>query len=201
MQSPGTGRQHVLDRVKASPFSLAIALMPVMAWGISATVLAQPLHLAQLSRDLLTVGAADGHVLVTHEWWRLLTSQFLHVYGIRMLFNSALVYALARAIECSCGSKATAVIFFVGGTAGQLASVLVYPDLVSSGSSQALAALCGASIVLGRTRASPWIATFAISVQLILDLVVADHVKAGHAVGFATGLLIGWVLLCSPRKQ
>ena len=72
--------------------------------------------------------------------------------------------------------------------------MVVYPELVSSGASQAMLALCGAALVQPlfsrRLGTNWWLIAFGTLGQLGLDLFVssAHTIKAGHV----AGLLIGF---------
>jgi rhomboid protease GluP len=149
----------------------------------------------------MKLGAADGSIVNTHEWWRIVSSQFLHVHFHHMLFNAACILVIGGFIEAARGARTIVSVFVVGGCMGQVASVLGYPDLVSSGASQALMALCGAALVIV-SRPCPKLVVFAITaVQLALDLYVAGTLKVGHGVGFLAGLLMGVIVHRMSRTQ
>ena len=166
----------------------------VVAWCVAAHALDQPLWASQRSRLLLSIGAANGELLAGGHWWRIVTSQFLHVHVLHMLFNAACLAIVGVALGQRCGWQGVALVFFLGGSVGQLASVLAYPQLVSSGASQALMALCGAALVLPVGRSIRWFVLGVVAIQAGLDLYVAHTIKAGHGFGFATGGLLGLAL-------
>jgi membrane associated rhomboid family serine protease len=92
-----------------------------------------------------------------------------------------------------------ALVFLVAGTIGHAASVIAYPDLVSSGASQALMGLCGAALVLGPRRQELWLVAAIIVVQAALDLQSVQAIKAGHSAAFTAGLLLaGAILVATP---
>jgi len=173
------------------PLLATLAACAVLAsWCAAALALQQPLWHVQKSASLLHVGAVNGELLRSGEWWRIASSQFLHVHFLHMLFNAACLAIVGSALERRLGAAAFALVFAAGGSLGQLASVLAYPQLVSSGASQALMALCGAALIAGVSpRARRFAAAVAI-VQLALDVYVAHTVKAGHAAGFVAGLVL-----------
>jgi rhomboid protease GluP len=183
------------------PVAFSLAVGVVLAWCLSAFALELPLLASQNSRLLMKIGAADGTILHTHEWWRIISSQFLHVHFQHMLFNAVCILMIGGFIEAGCGWRSTFSVYVIGGCIGQWASVLAYPDQVSSGASQALMALCGAAFVTV-SRLYPRLLVFAITaVQVMLDIHVARTIKAGHAVGFLAGLLVGVVLLKTSRTR
>lgn len=178
-----------------------LAAAIVLCWGLCAHALNQPLLAVQTSKALMTLGAANGDVLSTGEWWRIVTSQFLHVRFPHMLFNAACIAIVGAAIERRWGWWRLALIYLAGGSVGQLASVVAYPGLVSSGASQALMALCAAAFVVPTGRRLRVFVVCIVAVQVALDLYVAQVIKAGHGFGFLGGMLVALALsLCGPAK-
>jgi len=181
------------------PASLTIALAILVAWSLSASFFSQSIIATQRSLWLPQLGGATGELFANHEWWRLVVSQFLHVHFLHMLFNVMCIILVGGFIERSYGWRVLLLIYFVGGTAGQIASVLSFPTLVSDGSSQALMALCGAGVLLLSRPSFRLITISIIAVQVGLDLHAAGTIKAGHGFGFGAGFLIGACILGVSR--
>lgn len=179
--------------------SLAMAIL--LGWCLSALALDQSLFASQKSRLLLELGAANGNVFGTHEWWRILSSQFLHVHFLHMLFNAGCILAIGGFIEAKTGWYMLLLAYFVGGSLGQTAGVFWNPQLVSTGASQALMALCGAALVTVSGRSPRLLVIAIVGIQAILDLYAAQTLKAGHTVGFIAGLLIGATALILNRSR
>ena len=183
--------------LRPSPLATVLAAAIVFSWAFAAMELEQSIFAVQRSRGLLRLGAIDGELLRNAEWWRLLTSQFLHVQPPHMLFNALCVLAIGSLIESRRNWWSLVLIFLVGGTIGQVASVIAYPDLVSSGASQALMALCGAALLLCFNRRERWLVLAILTVQFGLDLHAAQKIKAGHTAGFLAGVFIACALLAA----
>jgi rhomboid protease GluP len=177
-----------------SPLAAVLAVSIILTWCLSAFALDQPLFAVQKSRLLMTLGAANGELLNNAEWWRIVTSQFLHVHFLHMLFNAGCIAVIGSFIERRYGWWRLALVYFGGGCVGQIASVASYPELVSSGASQALMALCGAALVMLAERRPKLFVLSIIAIQAALDIYVAQKIKAGHSFGFLGGLLIGLAL-------
>jgi rhomboid protease GluP len=177
-----------------SPLSFCIALAILATWCASAVYLDQSILAVQKSRWLIQVGAVNGDLLSDGEWWRLLTSQFLHVHFLHMIFNAVFVFLIGGCIERRYQWRVLGLVYVVGGTIGQIVSVLSYPALVSSGASQALMALCGASVILLSQPRSRMILLVVIAIQVALDIYAAWTIKYGHCAGFGAGLFIGLVV-------
>lgn len=184
--------------------SISLVVIACLAWLVVANHFGLSMFQQQKSSLLLKVGAVNGKTLGTGEVWRLLTSQFLHVNFLHMVFNLVGIYLLASIIERTAGTLLVAVTYFVGGTVGQYASVLLRPELVSSGASQALMALCGFSLLAHRHLSLPkyglYCAAAILAVQVTLDLYFSGAIKPGHSFGFLAGLALV-VLLFVPKLQ
>jgi rhomboid protease GluP len=150
----------------------------------------------QNSNLLLNVGAVNGESLQRGEYWKLISSQFLHVKFPHMLLNVTFIYYIGSKIEKDFGFIVFYAIYLISGSFAQLASVFSYPNYVSSGASQALCGLAGAFLILFLfpLKASKatliWVMIF-IFIQTFLDLFVAGEIKSGHLVGFIIGMLFG----------
>ncbi len=83
---------------------------------------------------------ADG------EYYRLLTSMFLHLDLSHMLLNGFALYIFGRDVEALFGTPRFAVIYLLGGLSGSLAS-FVFTDGLSVGASGAIFAIFGAELV------------------------------------------------------
>ena len=187
------------------PISAVLAASVVAAWIFVALASGQSLSADQNSTLLMSHGAVDGTVSDTHEWWRLITSQWLHTKGQHMLLNVVGILLAGSYLERIQGWKAMLGLYLAGGVLAQLASVWAYPNLVSSGASQALLALCGAAVLLPlseRKIGLVWSLVFAlIAVQLWLDLNAVRTIKVGHAVGVSIGLAWGAILYALRTKR
>ena len=177
------------------PFvTVAIVAAIAIAWVLAARHLHLPMLAFQKSSNLLLLGAMNGVSADNGEWWRLVTSQFLHVYFMHMLFNLCAIALLAMALERSAGSLLLALTYLGGGAIGQYFSVLLAPELVSSGASQALMALCGFILVgikrFPVPRFAPILTAVVVAIQAALDVYVSGSIKPGHSFGFGAGMLI-----------
>ena len=183
----------------AAIFSVVIALVSLFVAYLANGKLISTVY----STDLLRFGAADGTIWQKGEIWRILTSQFVHAKQGHMFFNVAICWMLGACLERILGSIRFTVVYWLGGTIGLLSSLLAYPQLVSSGSSQALMALCAGIFVLKRKgvqipKAVMMTNLAAFILQTGLDLYVNHFPKAGHVAGFFSGGLICWVFLRKP---
>ena len=78
------------------------------------------------------------------QWWRLLTHLFLHGGPVHLLINMWVLWDVGRLMERLVGRTAMAMIYFLSGIAGGMASVAFHPQVVSVGASGAIFGVIGA---------------------------------------------------------
>jgi rhomboid protease GluP len=169
------------------------------AWCAVAWVYGLSLLEAHNSALLLRAGAVNGELLRAGEWWRLVSSQFLHVHFPHVIFNLLALTLLGAMLEREMGAWRVACLYVGSGLVGQLVGVAATPALVSSGASQAVMGLAGATAFglfrrpEGRNVRLTILLAF-VAVQVALDVATAGYVKAGHVGGFGAGALLAYAL-------
>ena len=128
-----------------SPYTITVALIAInvlvflamVASGVSFT---QPTPL-----DVFKWGGDFGPATVgQHQWWRLLTSCFLHFGIIHIGMNMYVLYLIGPFIQAVFGRMRYLLIYFIAGLAGSIVSVWVHPTAVGAGASGAIFGLYGA---------------------------------------------------------
>lgn len=183
------------------PAACAIISLNLVVWFAVSRVYHLSPFAPQNSALLLRAGAVNWRLLLGDgEWWRIITSQFLHVHFPHLLFNMLAVLLLGYILERDFGAWRFILLYFVSGIVGQLMGVLAAPDLVSSGASQAAMGLAGGvatGLLLDRRRRQmPKVVILLaiVAIQFGLDIMAAGYVKAGHIGGFMAGVVTGYVL-------
>jgi membrane associated rhomboid family serine protease len=131
------------------------------------------------------------------QWWRLISSAFVHMDWSHILFNGYGLYVLGPIIEKFYGRWRWLVIYFGAAILSALASY-VLNDAMSGGASGAIYGLVGASLVFGYKYRSelpervskaltsgmlPWV-VFGIGIGF-LDILPMDN--AAHVGGLVSG--------------
>jgi membrane associated rhomboid family serine protease len=97
-----------------------------------------------LARDLLRYdlvpGIADG---LPGQWYRLLSSGFLHYGLIHLGFNMYALYALGQTLEPSLGRVRFALVYFASLLGGSAGALLLQPNALHGGASGAVFGLFG----------------------------------------------------------
>jgi membrane associated rhomboid family serine protease len=99
---------------------------------------------------LVSWGANFGPLTTNGEWWRLLTSMFVHTGFLRMALETAVLAQLGMLLERLVGRSTLAAVFVAAGVLAGLLNLSAYPMGVTAGTSGAIFGLYGlllASIV------------------------------------------------------
>src|SRR6202522_216935 len=91
-------------------------------------------------------GANAGGLTLSGEWWRLLTSVFVHGGLIHIAFNMWALWNLGQLCESLYGRWTYAAIYITCGLGASLASAARHPEIASVGASGAIFGLAGALI-------------------------------------------------------
>jgi membrane associated rhomboid family serine protease len=148
---------------------------------------------ALVSKDLVTQFGTEG------EWWRLLSSAFLHGSIAHILFNMYALYIFGPRLEQQVGSPAFAAMYMACAATGAAASYL-FGSSISIGASGAIFGLFGAWLfVAWRLRHTPagrgmFNQLFVLlAINLALPLLIPNIDWRAHLGGLAGGILIAWL--------
>jgi membrane associated rhomboid family serine protease len=130
-----------------------------------------------------------------HQYWRLLTSGFLHASLIHIGVNMLSLYFVGRALEPAIGKLHFTGIYFASLLAGSFGALLFQPQSPTLGASTAIFGVFGALIVVAHRRGiSIWQSGLGLSLvlNLFITLGIAGVSIGGHLGGLASGLICGW---------
>jgi membrane associated rhomboid family serine protease len=133
---------------------------------------------------------------VNHQYWRLVSSGFLHENFLHIGFNMYLLYLLGLMLEPAIGSLRFAAVYTTALLAGSFGSLLA-TAAPSLGASGAIFGLMGAMVVELRARRLSVMESGIgglIVINLILSFSVANISVGGHIGGLIGGALAGLVL-------
>jgi rhomboid protease GluP len=161
--------------------------------------------------NLLDWGANYGPKTANGQWWRLLTSTFVHVGFIHLLFNMWALWGTGHLVERLFGNAGFAVLYLLSGLFGSLASCFWHPMLVSAGASGAVFGVYGALLgfLARRPHAIPAEALARLrnsglaflGYNLFYGLTQPNIDMAAHLGGLAAGFLSGAVLSRQPGPE
>ncbi|GAA0397321.1 rhomboid family intramembrane serine protease [Microbispora corallina] len=137
------------------------------------------------------------------EWWRLITSAFLHAPPPsfwHIVFNMWALYAIGPELERRLGSARYAVLYLLSALGGSVAVYLFGTEAV--GASGAIYGLFGALFVVARrlgydARGVLWL----IGINVVLTFVVPGISWQGHLGGLAVGTLVTLGFAYAPARN
>jgi rhomboid protease GluP len=95
------------------------------------------------SLQLVRWGSNAGPYTLHGQWWRLVTSMFLHGGLLHIAFNMFALWQVGRLVERMFGSARFLALYMIAGVCGSLASVLWNPYVNSVGASGAIFGIIG----------------------------------------------------------
>jgi membrane associated rhomboid family serine protease len=141
----------------------------------------------------------------THEYYRLLTSGFLHDGLLHILFNMVFLYFVGVILEPAIGRLNFTVVYFVSLLAGSFGALLFEPIAPTIGASTACFGVLGALIVVAHYRGiSIWQSGLGLTlvINVVFSLSVAGISIGGHLGGLVAGALCGWLIVqVGERRQ
>lgn len=133
---------------------------------------------------------------ILHQYWRLISSGFIHENFLHIGFNMYLLYLVGMMLEPAIGSVRFAAIYCTSLLCGSL-GVIVWSAEASIGASGAIFGLLGVAAVELRARGLS-IRQSGIGVLIVLNLVITfldPNISIGaHIGGLIGGLLAGLAL-------
>jgi membrane associated rhomboid family serine protease len=144
-------------------------------------------------------GALWGPLITqNHDYYRLLTSGFLHDGVLHILFNMVFLYFMGAMLEPAIGRLNFGVVYFVSLLAGSFGALLFEPQAVTVGASGACFGVLGALIVVAHYRGiSIWQSGLAmiLIINIVFDLSVSGISIGGHIAGAVAGAICGWLII------
>ena len=147
-------------------------------------------------------GAEFGVYTVNGQWWRLLTSMFVHIGFIHLVSNMIAFAYVGRTVERMFGNIGFFVLYIVSGLGGSLLAMYLDPLMIHAGASGAIFGVYGALLaVLLRERATippqilanlkRYVGMF-IAYNLVNNLAPGISMAA-HVGGLITGFVCGLI--------
>jgi rhomboid protease GluP len=179
---------------------LMFVLMAIMGVGIFSASM----------EGILKWGANYGPLTLGGQWWRMLSSLFLHFGLIHLLCNMLVLANIGTFMERLMGSGPYLVLYLVAGLGGEAASLAWHPTTASVGASGAIFGLYGALLAfllryrnevsieaLGPLRKG---ALVFVGYSVLYGLFRPEIDMAAHLGGLAAGFTVG-LFLVQPRSQ
>jgi membrane associated rhomboid family serine protease len=147
--------------------------------------------------------ALNGGAVAAGEWWRLVTSGFLHYGLIHIGFNMFILLQLGTMLEPALGRLRFGLLYVTALLGGALGVVLLQPDALTAGASGAVFGLMGAAVVGMRARGADPMASglpTLLGINLLLTFALPGISIGGHLGGLLVGSLAGYVLFATDGR-
>lgn len=137
------------------------------------------------------------------EWYRVITSGFVHFGIIHLAMNMILLWQLGQLLERPLGAARFVLLYFASLLGGSAGVVLAEPNAITGGASGAVFGLMAAAATgMYQRGVNPF--QTGIGALLVLNLVITFSIPGvsigGHLGGAVTGALVGYGML-EPRWQ
>jgi membrane associated rhomboid family serine protease len=192
---------YVLMAINVAVFVWMVARDPEnLNPGGSITQEQADLALAENVLVRTTAGTIE-HIDVTEQWYRLVSSGFLHYGIIHLAFNMFLLFQLGLLLEPALGRVRFGLLYFASMLGGSAGALVFQPNGLHGGASGAVFGLLGAAAVImfrrGMNPLSTGVGT-AIVLNLFITFTIPGISIGGHIGGLIAGAAAG-ALIAAPR--
>ncbi|MEV7397992.1 rhomboid family intramembrane serine protease [Aeromicrobium sp. NPDC092404] len=152
--------------------------------------------------DIFQNGAMQGYVVADGDYWRLLTSAFLHADVLHLAFNMYALYLFGPYIERALGTwRFIAAYVTMAVFASVFVFVLTEPTTATIGASGAVFGLFGMALIL-LLKAKQDVTTLLVLLAINAVLSLRANISwQGHLGGFVVGCLLGLAFAYAPRDR
>jgi rhomboid protease GluP len=154
---------------------------------------------------LIEWGAKFNPYIMEGEWWRIVSSMFLHIGYLHIIMNMLALYYLGVTVEKMYGSMKFLLIYMLGGIIGGLTS-FAFNTSVAAGASGAIFGLFGALLFFGVMNRKLFFQTmgsnllFIIGLNILLGLNVPSIDMEAHLGGLVGGFVASGIVQMPKKK-
>ncbi|HLR23675.1 MAG TPA: rhomboid family intramembrane serine protease [Pseudogracilibacillus sp.] len=154
---------------------------------------------------LIQFGAKYNPAIADGQWWRLVTSMFLHIGLLHLVLNMIALYYIGAIAERIYGSIRFTFIYLLAGIAGSLSS-FAFDTHISAGASGAIFGLFGALLYFGLIHQRLFQQTIGKSIALILIINLGlgffvPQIDMGAHLGGLLGGFLAASIVSLPRRR
>lgn len=172
-----------------------------------AVLIVSYLSLLIFGRDYVFLwGGLNGDKVFNGEWWRMVTSMFIHIDIMHFFWNAYILYYMCPPLEKKIEPSKFLSLYFFAGLVGNILTILLKPHIWSAGASGCLYGIIGAYLGL-HLRCRPFYANmiYSLAIMVVLDFIVAlfPGMKVNllaHAGGLVSGILLSFFMKVRPDE-
>ena len=203
-EKQAAGWRGLIHFGRPAPATLVLLTILVVVYGVDAI-----LFTGRWRTPLWLWAGNTSDTIQNREWWRVVTTLFLHANPLHLLMNGIALWMFGSAVERTMGWWRLMVVFLVAGSLGNLLSAFDVRYDVAVGASGGIFGLVGAFAVAVYRLDGPMYAAIRRRLLLLLALMVAVDLSIGwlepqidnlaHAGGFVAGIVLA-ALLYRPLR-
>jgi membrane associated rhomboid family serine protease len=134
--------------------------------------------------------------------WRIVTSLFVHLSILHILFNMYSVFVFGPMLERMLGRARFAALFLLSGIGGSVAVLLISPATPVAGASGAIFGLLGAYFVIQRHLGGNNVQLLiVIGLNLVISFVIPNIAWQAHIGGLIVGALVGLIFVRTRNRN
>jgi membrane associated rhomboid family serine protease len=190
-------RVHTMRSMHVDPIAtyvlIAINVLLFLGSGAGGSFLTGSGGNTRVFLDLALFGPAVDQ----GDYWRLVTSGFLHSGLLHIGFNMYILYWLGTMLEPSLGHARFVALYLTSLLAGSFGALVLSPNAVTVGASGAVFGLMGAAFVMQRARGiDPMQSGIGpvILLNLAISFIIPNISIGGHIGGLVGGAVAAFVM-------
>ena len=137
------------------------------------------------------------------EYWRLVTSGFLHAGLMHLAFNMILLWFIGSQMEPQLGRGRFLALYLVSLLGGSFGAILLSPNALTVGASGAIFGLMGAACAIIYARGGNPLQSgigMLLVFNVVFSFVLSNVSIGGHLGGLTAGALAGGAFVMAERK-
>jgi len=178
-------------------------LVSMILIGVNVAAYIAQLATGDGSGEVFQQGALEGYHVADGEYWRLVTSAFLHGSVLHLAFNMYALYLFGPFVEHALGTWRFIVAYATAAFAGSVVVFLLAdPTTVTIGASGAVFGLFGMALLfLLRAKQDVRTLLVLLGINAFISIAGANISWQGHLGGFVAGVLLGAAFAYAPRHR
>ncbi len=149
-----------------------------------------------LGGDVSLGGSLNGPLVAAGDWWRIVTSAFLHAGVVHLALNMVALWILGSRFEAYVGPLRFGLIYAAAVLWGSAGALLLNPDAQTVGASGGVFGLMAAIFLLERQRGVTILgdAGLFLGINLVITFTLPGISIGGHLGGIAGGAIAALAL-------
>jgi rhomboid protease GluP len=184
--------------IRRESFKQFVKLYPVVTTIIAINFIIYIITMIpNIGDEIFYTGMSVNFLIGEGEWWRIITSLFLHAGFMHVLFNMFSLFLFGPELEKIAGKARFLTIYFLAGIFGNVATFVTQDGMYASvGASGAIYGVFGAfaALVYYTRHTMPQLKQIIlplIIISVIITFITPNINVAGHLGGLVTGFLLG----------